>query len=101
MNKFQDPTSPYYMAPGEVGPASPDDHTVSRPLPGQHAPGWSAPPFSTTADRTPAPPHMSRDYDRNRATAHEWFDSNGFDPEGRIEWPCAWGEIDMYRYVWV
>lgn len=99
MSNFKDPSSPFYIAPGEVGPASPDDHTVSRPLPGQEdaAKDWKAPRFSTGVDRTPAPPHMSQEYDRARATGHEWFDSNGFDPEGRLEWPCAWGESDMYK----
>jgi hypothetical protein len=98
MAKFKNPASPYYLAPGEVGPASPEDHTVSRPLPGQEAAAgdWVPPPF-TTHDRAPKLPHMDRGYDRVRATAHEWFDSNGFDSEGRVEWPVAWGDSDMYR----
>ncbi|BEJ06485.1 hypothetical protein CcaverHIS641_0310070 [Cutaneotrichosporon cavernicola] len=95
--KFKNPSSPYYMAPGEVGPASPDDHTVSRPLPEEDV-DWVAPPF-TRHDRAPKLPHMDRGYDRQRATVHEWFDSNGFDSEGRVEWPVAWGDSDMYRHI--
>ncbi|GMK53541.1 hypothetical protein CspeluHIS016_0101270 [Cutaneotrichosporon spelunceum] len=97
MAKFKNPASPYYLAPGEVGPASPDDHTVSRPLPGDSV-EWDAPAFATS-DRAPKLPHMDRGYDRERATAHEWFDSNGFDTEGRVEWPVAWGDSDMYRHI--
>ncbi|KAL1408828.1 hypothetical protein Q8F55_005642 [Vanrija albida] len=102
MNKFKDPTSPFYLAQagGEVGPASPDDHTVARALPGQEgaAAGWVRPPPSYP-DRTGLQPHMSAQYDRARATANEWFDSNGFDPEGRVEVPVLWGDQDMFRHV--
>ncbi|TXT14063.1 uncharacterized protein COLE_00256 [Cutaneotrichosporon oleaginosum] len=95
--KFKNPGSPYYLAPGEVGPASPEDHSVSRPLAGQDV-AWVPPPFRTR-DRAPKLPHMDGGYDRVRATVHEWFDSNGFDAEGRVEWPVAWGDSDMYRHI--
>lgn len=58
---------------------------------------WSPP--EAKRDLIPPPPHLDRGLDRVRATIHEWFDSNGFDPQGRIEWPCAWGESDMYQLV--
>lgn len=41
--KFSDPKSPYYLAKGEVGPASPDDHTTARPLPGQESVQYERP----------------------------------------------------------
>ncbi len=56
-------------------------------------------PPRATKDRIPAAPHLDPGLDRTRAAIDEWFDSNGFDPEGRIEWPVAWGESDMFQYV--
>lgn len=123
LSKFSDPTSPYYLAHGEVGPASPEDHTTARPLPGQEGVQYEPPRYvasvplgqqpyrcpatdqdgadnfrvPTSKDKIPPPPHTDASYDRARATGQEWFDSNGFDEEGRLEWPCAWGESDMYR----
>lgn len=41
--KFSDPKSPYYLAKGEVGPASPDDTTTARPLPGQEGVQYERP----------------------------------------------------------
>lgn len=43
LSKFSDPKSPYYLAKGEVGPASPDDTTTARPLPGQENVNYERP----------------------------------------------------------
>lgn len=101
LGKFSDPSSPFYLAPGEVGPASPDDHTVARALPGQEleAAGWTPPVVNPDGDSVDMAPHLDPKLNRTRAAIHEWFDSNGFDPKGRLEWPVAWGEQDMFAHV--
>jgi hypothetical protein len=48
-------------------------------------------------DRIPPPPHLDPAYDQARLNAQAYFDSHGFDTEGRLEWPVAWGEMDICR----
>jgi len=39
------------------------------------------------------------DLDVARKSAMEWFEKEGYDLKGMLEWPVAWGDCDMFQHV--
>lgn len=89
LNNFNDPSSPFYMAPGEKGPAWPE--------PG----GDEQQPSATTATASPALawPHNMPDYAESREMARTYAQEHGFNLDSIVEWPVAWGETDQFRHI--
>lgn len=67
-----------------------DDHSTSRP------PGGAG----QTSSLPPSIPSVSED---KFATAREegkaYFEQEGYDDKGILEWPVAWGDCDMFQSV--
>ena len=36
---------------------------------------------------------------QSRVEAMEMFRADGYDVQGTLEWPVAWGDCDMFQYV--
>ncbi len=75
-DKFRDPSTPYYIAPGTRGPASEDDHQSS----------------SSSSSSTSK-------HDASLTLADQHARQHGYDVGTRILVPVAWGEQDMFRHV--
>jgi len=72
-NKFKDPSSPFYLAPGEKGPESPD----------------------------PVPPPVTEqvDHESAAADAKQELSRMGYDPATFYEQRVVWGDHDSFRCV--
>ncbi len=86
MNKFKDPSSPYYLAPGTQGPAHEADHQAEQ------------------ASSEQEPQHIQSlrtelSYSASRRAGREYAEKHGFDARTCVEVPIAWGEQDMFRHV--
>jgi len=106
LEKFKDPSSHYHIPPGTRGPEHEDDHSSSR-----HPTTTS----STSTSKSAAPISSSSfasanstgkesggdEYQQSRLAAMEMFRAEGFDVEGTLEWPVAWGDCDMFQYVFI
>lgn len=92
LDKFNNPSSPFYMAPGEKGPAWPEPGD-DNPSAGAEA----APTHSSTS--TPGWPHDMPDYAEARTMAQAYAREHGFDLDSVVEWPVAWGETDQFRHI--
>ena len=85
LSKFRDPQSPYYIPPGARGPAHEDDHS------GSHHPSARERPVEKFG--------QDEGYKTARADADKcWKESGeGWDERGRLEWPVAWGDRDVFQ----
>ena len=73
-DKFKDPLSPFYLAPGEKGPESPDP----------------APPSSVTEQAG---------YESAAVKARQELSQLGYDPTTFYEQRVVWGDHDSFQYV--
>lgn len=121
LDQFKNPSSPFYLAPGESGPAWPEPGEDESPA-SFHASGPAHSPASIPAEligssqpntlvkppTTPQPtgtgtgatgfwPNEFQHYTESRMGARAYARENGFDVESMIEWPVAWGETDQFR----
>ncbi len=89
---FKDPSSPFHLPPGTPGPSD--------------APHIPDP--SSSSSSTPGPPssHQSaylyasqNGYSIPKADGQAKGKGKGDDSPGVIEWPVAWGEMDMFRHI--
>ena len=37
--------------------------------------------------------------EKSREAGHKYFQENGYDDIGILEWPVAWGDCDMFQWV--
>ncbi|KAF8652596.1 hypothetical protein AX16_004317 [Volvariella volvacea WC 439] len=79
---FRDPTSPFYIAPGTTGPASPDS-----------PPSLDARPITTAT--TPA----TKDHAGLVQDAREKLRKAGMDPASFWEQRIVWGDHDSFQHV--
>jgi len=72
-NRFKDPSSPFYLAPGEKGPESPD----------------------------PVPPSVTErvNYESAAAEAKQELSRMGYDPATFYEQRVVWGDHDSFQHV--
>ncbi|RXK37349.1 hypothetical protein M231_05336 [Tremella mesenterica] len=119
LEKFKDPTSHFHIPPGRTGPATEDDHSTSSLPPGlvshlpqNHSPYLSPSPEESVSSiqakkpsRSDAVHHATRsgvyDMEKSESDARTYFLKNGFGggEEGRLKWPVAWGDCDMFQHV--
>lgn len=79
---FKDPNSPFYLAPGSIGPASPDE----------------PPPISKVEHPVPAEPPSDFDYATALEKAREQLVKNGFsNPDVFWEQKIVWGDLDSFQ----
>jgi len=83
LSRFRDPQSPYYIPPGARGPEHENDHSTSRSPPAKER-------FVEKFGNVEA-------YERARIAASVEFAELGLDERGRLEWPVAWGDCDMFQ----
>jgi len=83
-NAFKDPSSPFYLAPGQVGPS---DDTF--PLFDTADAALKASAFEQAVDLTHS--HRSR--------AEQYASSHGFDPLSFWEQNICWGDLDSFRHL--
>jgi hypothetical protein len=83
LDKFKDPSSHYHIPEGSKGPEHEEDHSSSR-----------EPTAGSTRE-------TQDDYESSRIEAMKMFENEGYDthPKGILEWPVAWGDCDMFQYV--
>lgn len=90
MAQFQNPSSPFHIAPGSSGPASPDDRTSSQAL-----------PSSSSTSSSPSGPSRTEEgeqlYAVGKQAGMDFFRKDGWDTRGILEWPFAWGDCDMFQ----
>ncbi|GHJ85966.1 hypothetical protein NliqN6_2368 [Naganishia liquefaciens] len=106
---FQTPGSPFYLAPGELGPAEPHNWPEHDPdAPYMEADSHvnaeknsaSAPTTSRSGSTLASGwPHNNPAHAKSRALAAEHGRENEYDLESMVEWPVAWGEQDQFRHV--
>ena len=106
MEKFKDPSSHYHIPPGTSGPSHEEDHSTSRhPSTASSASLPSNPESSSSATGSKVAfdsklaEGEGDDYHESRLVAMEMFKAEGYDVEGTLEWPVAWGDCDMFQYV--
>jgi len=83
LDKFKDPSSHYHIPAGSKGPEHEEDHSTSRD------------PASISTQES------ADEYELSRVEALNMFENEGYDthPKGILEWPVAWGDCDMFQYV--
>ena len=104
MNKFKDPSSHYHIPPGSRGPINEEDHSSSREPSSLSS---SASSTSTSASSTSSSSTSTSasevgsvkddGFEQSRVEALEIFRADGYDVEGTLEWPVAWGDCDMFQ----
>jgi hypothetical protein len=82
MQAFRDPSSPFHLQEGEIGPASPDE--PPRPTIQSHT-------FSTVATGY-AP--VEADLAEVSAEAREYALRESYDPDSFVEQKIVWGDMD-------
>lgn len=119
--KFQDPNSPYHIPAGSTGPQHENDHSKSRPLPfnltNSKTPSgdnkgkrkaiftpeiqWSEPESSENVEGLKSSQYRASEerLSIGREGAHRYFEENGYDSDGILEWNVAWGDCDMFQSV--
>ncbi|KDQ18870.1 hypothetical protein BOTBODRAFT_184712 [Botryobasidium botryosum FD-172 SS1] len=80
---FRDPKSPFYLAPGEKGPASPDEAS-------------SAAGRTITTNATQP---MFDDRPDDRESAINYALEKGYDPASFWEQKICWGDLDSFRHL--
>jgi len=108
LEKFKDPSSHYHIPPGTRGPEHEDDHSSSRhpTTTSSTSTSDSAATFSSSSSSLASPSSTAKEsggdeYQQSRLAAMEMFRAEGYDVEGTLEWPVAWGDCDMFQYVFI
>jgi hypothetical protein len=107
LDKFKDPSSHYHIPPGSRGPIDEEDHSSSgdpsSPSSASSTTTTSSSSSSSFSTSTPASKfgsvkEMSDDgFAQSRVEAMKMFRADGYDVEGTLEWPVAWGDCDMFQ----
>lgn len=106
---FSDPTSPYYLAPGEAGPADPNELPPARVYrnpnvgkeqraqSGHHVPDPVQPSGDMPADlRSKRLREHGEGFDSSRLYA---FQEGYYDRESYWDQQIAWGDLDSFRHL--
>jgi len=88
LRAFKDPSSPFHLREGEVGPASPDEPPRSGFIQTQ--------PFSTAAGSFEA---NNENFAAAAEEARSYALSKGHDPDSFYEEKVVWGDMDSFRHV--
>jgi len=105
LNKFKDPSSHYHIPPGSRGPIDEEDHSSSREPStlSSSASSTSTSASSSTSTSTSASEvgsvkdSLDDGFGQSRVEALEMIRADGYDVEGTLEWPVAWGDCDMFQ----
>jgi anti-sigma28 factor (negative regulator of flagellin synthesis) len=103
LDKFKDPSSHYHIPPGSRGPIDEEDHTSSREPSSLSSSSSTTTTSSSSSTSTPASQvgslRESQDhgFEQSRVEALKMFRADGYDVEGTLEWPVAWGDCDMFQ----
>ena len=101
MDKFKDPSSHYHIPPGSRGPIDEEDHSSSRdPSSLSSSSGSSSSASaSTSASKLAVSKNEDDGFAQSRLEAMDMFRADGYDVQGTLGWPVAWGDCDMFQYV--
>jgi hypothetical protein len=109
LDKFKDPSSHYHIPPGSRGPINEEDHTSSRdpsslsssPTSSSSTTNTSFSSSSSTSTSASKVGSVKENEDdgfaQSRVEAMKMFRADGYDVEGTLEWPVAWGDCDMFQ----
>lgn len=104
MERFKDPSSHYHIPPGTNGPSHEEDHSTSRtPFSSSSISSTSSTSASSSTTNSGSTQYLHKEgeegdgYEESRLEAMKMFKAEGYDTEGILEWPVAWGDCDMFQ----